>query len=287
MSKLLTRIQALGQKAAQLKQAVDAAPAKAAQLRDAVNATAGQLQQLRSDVQDTVTSLHADTDNSLAETLVELDKSAHTLERAGYQLTGVDIEQGKGARVIVHLDQISAARSTPLPTLIEENAGKRTISAILKALVRAEELEEQVSLGDLSFRGLIVHIGPVPVVRICWRRAGHAFEVEEEREAATPPPPIIAPPPVPPPLAGFGAPSFFGSPAATTVAQPQSSTPAATPIPKPVELPPPIAPTRSSIRLSTSPISRSQPATPVPSAATGDDSADPLARFKQMPRLTK
>ncbi len=270
MNKVLTRLQALRNQASQIQQVVDAAPAKAAQLRAAVNATTGQLQQLRADVQGTVASLKADTDGSLAETLVELDSGIGTFARAGYELTGVDLEQGLTPRVIVHLDQMLAARSVPLETLVRETAGRRTLQAILKALIQAEALEEKVHLADLSFSGLIVHIGAVPTVRICWRRAA-----EDEAESEPEPPPSFGSNVTPPPLPSYGSGSFFDRPVvgAPPVAVPAAAEPQAAPSPT-------LSPTRSSLQLS------SAPKEPV-SAPTGDWRKDALARFKKMPDLSQ
>ena len=296
MNTVLTRLQALRDKAAQLKHAVDSAPAKAAQLRDAVNATTGQLQQLRADVQGTVASLKSDSDASLAETLVELNGGIGTLARAGYDLGGVDIEQGPAPRVIVHLDQIASARTTPLESLMKEVSGKRTLQAILNALIRAEALEEKVQLADLSFRGLIVHIGAVPTVRLCWRRQQHE-DVEEEAHllAQKMAPALMAEPaarPAPPPLPNYGTSSFFEKPAPVVVAT--APTPAApVPQPAPALVAQPVAieirqaslaPTPSYSTLRPSPSSpKAPPAEPDPS--TGDWRKDALARFKRMPHL--
>lgn len=279
MNKVLTRLQALRDKAAQFKQVVDSAPAKAAQFRDAVSATTGQLQQLRADVQGTVASLRSDSDASLAQTLVELDGGIGTLARAGYELSGVDLEQGPTPRVIVHLDQVPDARTTPLETLLRETTGQRTMQAILQALIRAEALEEEVQLADLTFRGLIVHIGAVPTVRLCWRRQAEDLE-ELAHVAHHAPEPAAKPvaPVTPPPLPAYGSGSFFDRPvppqpvvasvAPSAVVQPQ------------VESAPTIAPTRLGYRLS------SAPKEPAP-AATGDWRKDALARFKKMPDLSK
>lgn len=275
MNKLVTRLQVLRQRAGQLKSAVEAAPAKAAQLRDAVHATTGQLQQLRTDVQGTVAALKSDSEATLAETLVELDGGLGLLARAGYDLTGIDLEQGASPRLIVHLDQIEAARTEPLAQLARECAGKRTLSAILQALIRAEALEEQVQLGDLSFRGLIVHVGPVPTVRLCWRRPdGEAEEAVVPETPAPAAPPVSRPTATPPPLplSAYGTGSFFERattpataprPASTTAAEPAGPTPAPTPVNAPPQT--------------------EEAATP----ATGDWRKDALARFKKMPDLRR
>lgn len=293
MNKVLTRLQALRDKATQLKQAVDSAPAKAAQIRDAVNATTGQLQQLRTEVQGTVASLRADTESSLAETLIELDGGIGTLARAGYDLTGVDIEQGQLPRVIVHLEQLDDARTTPLETLLRESAGKRTIQAILSALIRAEAMEDKVKLADLSFRGLIVNIGPVPTVRLCWRRQHEDIEEEAHVLAHKLAPALKAEPvaqPAPPPLPNYGGSSFFEKPTA-----PQSApvAPAPAPIPQPTIHSRPVAPELAQASLAPTPSrsssrSLSSSAKPAPAEAapsTGDWRKDALARFKKMPDL--
>lgn len=274
MNKLVNRLQALRQRAGQIKTAVEAAPATAARLRDAVNATAGQLQQLRTDVQGTVAALKSDSEASLAEALVELDGGLGLLARAGYDLTGIDLEQGASPRLIVHLDQIEAARTEPLEQLARECAGKRTLHAILQALVRAEALEERVQLGDLSFRGLIVHLGPIPTVRLCWRRPEEAAEEPIVTPTPTAHPATISRPaatPPPLPLAAYGTGSFFERSSPIKTATQNSAGETAQTV-----CPPP-APEPTS--------SRARPETTAP--ATGDWRKDALARFKKMPDLRR
>jgi len=274
MNKLVNRLQTLRQRAGQLKTAVEAAPARAAQLREAVNATAGQLQQLRTDVQGTVAALKSDSEASLAEALVELDGGLGLLARAGYDLTGIDLEQGASPRLIVHLDQIEAARTEPIEQLARECAGKRTLHALLVALIRAEALEEKVRLGDLSFRGLIVHVGPIPTVRLCWRRAEEppdepVVTPTSASQPATLSRPAATPPPLP--LTAYGTDSFF---ARTSPIKPTPQNIAG-------ETPQPVGPTPA-------PASASSRALPDPAApVTGDWRKDALARFKKMPDLRR
>lgn len=274
MNKLVNRLQALRQRAGQLKSAVEAAPAKAAQLRDAVHATTGQLQQLRADVQGTVAALKSDTEATLAETLVELDGGLGLLARAGYDLTGVDLEQGASPRLIVHLDQIEAARTEPLEQLLRECAGKRTLHAIVQALIRAEALEEKVQLGDLSFRGLIVHVGPMPTVRLCWRRpADEEDEIAPAEAPATTPSPASRPAATPPPLplSAYGTGSFFERTSAPATAPQAQPSPATSPAP----VAPQTMPDRPESPRESSPVN------------TGDWRKDALARFKKMPDLRR
>lgn len=263
--------QRIREKALQLKRAVDAAPARAAQLKEAVAVTTGRLKQLRTDVESTVAALRSDTDGSLAETLVELDDCAGWLARAGYELSGVDIEQGPAPRVIVHLEQASAARTDSLEALQSECTGQRLAEAILGALIRAEELEEGIHLADLVFHGLTIHVGPIPTVRLCWRRPAK-FPASRSAAAAAPYSTVTphASSPSPSPMPSYGAESFFErveagtSPAAAMPAAPAMAT---------------TAPTPSRVR---------PPATETPGVPlTGDWRKDALARFKKMPDLSR
>lgn len=271
MSDPQSPIQRLKEKALRLKSAVDAAPEKAAQLRDAVHRTQGQLEQLRTDVESTVAALRAESDGSLAETLVELDGSIGLLARAGYELTGVDVEQGPAPRVIVHLEQLPTARTEPLASLRKECAGRPLSEAILSALIRAEEMEEQIQLADLAFRGLSVHVGPIPTVRLCWRRpAAPSHPVAPAPAESTASAPRPSPSPSPAPLAEYGVGSFFQRTTPGTAGSPAPR--AALPLDVPLEQTP------SRLRPGSSPeIS--------PTATTGDWRKDALARFKKMPDL--
>ncbi len=273
MSKILRNVRALRERAALLQKAVDAAPAKAAQLRDAVHSTTGQLQQLRTGVRESVAALKADGDGSLAETLVELDSSVGVFAKAGYDMTGVDLEQGGVQRVIVHLRRVEGAATESLRSLMAANPGRKLTLALLTAMQRAEEIERQVQLSDLHFSGLIVHVGAIPTMRLCWRR-----EEEEVEERAVPPViPSVAtttvsavhstPPPTGP-VTMPGSSSFFNAPEGEVpvVARPQTG-PAS----------PSLAPTPSRYP------KRVEEVDPV--ELTGDWRKDALARFKKMPKL--
>jgi hypothetical protein len=272
MSEPSSPLQRAKEKALQLKRAVDAAPARAAQLRDAVAVTTGQLRQLRTDVESTVAALRADSEGSLAETLVELDGSIDLLARAGYELTGVDMEQGPAARVIVHLEQLTTARTEPLESLRAECAGQRLTDAILGALIRAEEMEEGIHLSDLAFHGLIVHVGPIPTVRLCWRRPGVRMATPPARAES----PIHIPMAAAPPTPGYGSESFFDRTRSKFPAAPAPEI-ATTPS---VDFDAPPTPTPSRVRPQT------VSSDPAP-AITGDWRKDALARFKKMPDLRR
>jgi hypothetical protein len=263
MKNILHKIQDLGQKAAQIKQVIEAAPAQAAQLHESVLMTAGQLQQMRADVQMAVGGLRADNEDRLTHALRELNDGADTFLEAGYQLVGVEMEVSPVQRLIVRLAKVESVPEPRIHSLISANVGHPTISALLTSLAKAEALTGRMHLSNLSYRELVVHVGPTPSVRLCWRADDVIESSEPTHGAVSPPPmPVVTTAPAPA-LPAFGQSSFFEPRAATPVAEP-----------KPAEIATPAA----------------APAVPAPVIKTvqgSDWKATALDRFKKMPDASK
>lgn len=201
MKKFMTKVQNIGNKAAQIQAAISSVPPKISQITESVAVTAGQLQQLRTSIQSSVTDLRVDNPDRILEALQEIHDSAGTFAEAGYDLRGVDMELSPVQRLIVHLDKIEDVAHPQIRALVSANQNKKTVHALLSSLLQAEAVADRVALSELSYRTLVVHVGPIPSVRLCWRTD------EEEAPMAT-------------------APTFSVSapqPAATSVTQPSSS----------------------------------------------------------------
>jgi len=264
MKKIFHKIQDLGNKAAQIQQAVQSVPARAAELRDAVATTTGQLQQMRSDIQSTVSGLRAESEERLVQMLREIDGGAETLDTAGFHLADVEMELGVAQRLIVHLEKVRDVSASSLRSLAAVNESRKTIHAILSALARAEDVADKVSLENLSYHKLTVYVGQVPTVRLCW-----GAELAEESTVHAAPAGIAAGPPPLSSSSAFQQSSYFERrPSAT--APPASSPPAPT-----LQVAPPI----EAAKMPASP--------PAPVAESGDWKKDALARFKKMPDLSK
>lgn len=265
MKKFIHRVQDIGNKAAQIKAAIESVPPKVAEMRQAVASTAGQLHQLRSEVQANVTGLRADTEDKLVETLRELDCSADTFREAGYELYDVEMELGLPQRLIVELEKVEDVSHSRVRSLAAANEANQATHAILLALLKAEELANRVDLTNLTYHRLMVYVGPLPVVRLCWR----ANTLEELPPALPSPPPLSTAPASPLPTStAFSSSSIFGSSSFFE----KRSTPSATSTPSP----------------DVNPVSTSAPS-PQESMATpiSSEPIDPLARFKKMPDLSK
>lgn len=277
MKKMMQKIQDLGQKAGQFKQALERAPAQAEQLRDTVLMTAGQLQQMKQDVQGAAMGLRVDNEEKFTQALHEIADGSETFREAGYELTGVDMELSPVQRLIVHLEKVRDADEHTLRALRSANAGKQTMSALLSSLLKAEHVASKVSLSDMDYRGLVIHVGPIPSVRLCWSADEADKEIEEAKPAAIVTSAAAAPTPPPLPLSTTG--SFF-EPRPRVSARVSASTPS-----------PEVAPVVATHAASPAP-----PATEQPGHESGsgrkahggtDWKRDALERFKKMPDLSK
>lgn len=265
MKKFISKVQSLSQKAAEIKAAMQQVPPKVAEFREAVASTAGQLQQLKSEIQYSVADLKADQEDHLSEALQEIHNSADAFEKAGFVLDGVDLEISPVQRVLVHLLRTEDVHDSVLRSLVQANQHRRTTKAILSSLLQAKQMAETVEVGNLIYNEVIIGIGPIPSVRLCWRPE----EIESASIAAQPvaSTPSAAAASVAAPQSAFGSSSFFE----------RREAPTAVPVPQP------IVPTPSMV----APVAQ---ATSVPTpqpVATSVEKVDPLARFKKMPILNR
>jgi len=277
MKKVIHRIQALGEKAAQLRHVVEGAPAVATGIRDAVAVTASQLQQLRADVQAGVSGLRVEDEDRLLAALREVSTSTELLEQAGYALGGVDVELGLLRRIVVRLEKLEDVGLARLRAIHASSAGRFTVQALLNALIKAEEMAAKVDLPDLTYRQLIVDVGPAPTVRVCWRP--DAVVVEEPVVTR----PAAAAAAVPPVLSAtsslLGKSSFFQP---REVPHPESAP--AVPVAAVV---PPATPVPASTTLGPAAVPGLSLTTVEARSAPGDWKRGALDRFKRMPDLSK
>lgn len=267
MKRFISKVQNLSRKAAELKAAMQQVPPKVAEIREAVTATAGQLQQLKTEIQFSVADLKADQEDHLSEALQEINNSADVFAKAGFALSGMDLEISPVQRMLVHLARMEDAHAAVLRSLLQANQHRRTTRAILSSLLQAKQMAETVKFGDLIYDEVVVGIGPIPSVRLCWRSA----EVEEvdvaPRQTEIPLPQAFASSATAS-QSGFGPSSFF---------EKQETHPAPVVMQtRAPEAPSPIVTASDQVTAHKPPVSH------VPEVST-----DPLARFKKMPDLSR
>lgn len=273
MKKMLRRAKELAEQADRVRELLESAPERIEQAKGIVTLTTSQLQQLRTDVQSSIAGLRADTGDAVTAAVRELNEGGQTFIRAGYALSGVDMELGIAPRVTAHLERIEEVGIPAMRALLAPNSDRRIIHGILAALVKAEELAESTHFEGMEYTEVSIQVGPAPTIRLRWR----ASSAEVETHTAAPPPiPGAAVAAAPSPAVAQPA-----APATTMFAQTSYFEPRATPVPQPARQQPESASTSAAVP---------QPA-PAKSAEQAAEPAyaenDPLARFKKMPVLTK
>lgn len=268
MKKMLRRAKELAEQADRVRELLETAPERIEQAKGIVTLTTSQLQQMRTDVQASIAGLRADTGDAVTAAVRELNEGAPTFLRAGYALSGVDMELGIAPRVTAHLERVEEIGIPAIRALLAPNNDRRTIHGILSALVKAEELADSTHFEGMEYTEVSIQVGPAPTIRLRWRLSAS----EVETFASTPPPipgaaVAAAPAPAPAQPETSATPMF----AQSSYFEPRSS--AAKPAsPLPVASEPTPLPTRLK--------------SPAPTAAN-DAKHDPLARFKKMPDLSK
>jgi hypothetical protein len=219
MKNMFEKLQGIGQKAVQIKQAIEGAPARVATLREAMHQTAGslaltagQLQLARSELQQVATGLHVENDEDFTEAFREIAENHLVFREAGYDLTGIDLEVSHGQRMIVHLHRLAAVPEQTLRFILSQHNSQVTITSLLSSIIKAESLAAKVATPGLEYTGIIVHLGAVPAVRISWREIHHASPPPLPAHAtvvAAPAPAAIRTTPAPPATSTFGQSTFF------------------------------------------------------------------------------
>jgi hypothetical protein len=294
MKKFIDRVHDLGQRAAQLKQVVEAAPAQAAQLREAVLLTASEIQQLRLEAQSGFSGLRADSDDRLAQALREIHAGADAIRESGYALAGIDMDLSPSQRVIVHLERLSPAPEPAIRSLMSHHAGQAALHGVLGAIAKAETVSASMQVPGLLFRELIVHIGPTPSVRLCWwpeSEGDHArpqpppisLATAADRTARATAHPAAAQFVTPPPMPAFAQSSYFEPRTPSRSPSSPASQPTQDPAPDSAyESAPHPAPEASPTTSSLAPTAH-----PGPGPTEGGWTKNALDRFKKMPDVSK
>lgn len=218
MKNFINKVQDLGKKAAEIKQAIQSAPAKAAEVREALTMTAGELHQLRVDVQANLNGLRATGEDSLLKAMREINDNTYTFEEAGYELTGMDLDLNLNQRLAVSFRRFEDVPHIKLRSLVTKET-RDTVKSILSGLLKAEEYAANVEFTHLNYDGVIVHIGAIPLIRMCWR---NDTLLQGQTIAPTPETLPTAPLPSAPAVSSFFEQRFVPSPAPanSAVAQP-------------------------------------------------------------------
>jgi hypothetical protein len=273
MKRIIRRVQTLNERAAELTAAAGQLPNRVAELREAMTATTGQLHHLKSDIQVNIADLQMDHEDDIGAALVEVAGHAPVFAQAGFLLDGLDVEVSPIQRIIVQLVRQKDVETSRIQELVHQYQQQSTMRAILSAILKARVMVDTIEIDGLEYDKLMIGIGPVPTIRLCWRDRDAAGVAQAWQPARSQP------------LAGGPQTSFFGP-----SIHPAPSVPAAS------EAKPEIIESYTAVEDDQAAVTftASAPPPPLPKAPAPivppplpSGPVDPLARFKVMPQLNK
>ena len=175
MKRIVRRVQTLNERAAELTAAAGQLPNRVAELRQAVTATSGELQNLKSGIEVNLGDLQVDRDDDLSAALAEVAAHAPVLAEAGFILDGLDVEVSPVQRIIVQLVRYDDVETLHIQSLIQKYQQEKSVRAILSSILKARAMVETIQIDGLDYHKLMIGIGPVPTIRLCWRDTNPHF----------------------------------------------------------------------------------------------------------------
>ena len=144
--------------------------AKADKIRETIEEGSNTLRELREEVEGTVDKLKVDSEEKLMDTVTEIQESTKVFEEAGYELLGLRIEMGFNPKVVPRIRRVKDISDREFRSLMSKHEDREVVNALLKAIRKAEELEDKVSLSDhnLELCNFEIEVGVVPAVHVTW-----------------------------------------------------------------------------------------------------------------------
>jgi len=146
--------------------------AKADKIRETIEEGSNTLRELREEVEGTVDKLKVDSEEKLMDTVTEIQESTKVFEEAGYELLGLRIEMGFNPKVVPRIRRVKDISDREFRRLMGKHEDREVVNALLKAIRKAEELEDKVSLSDhnLELCNFEIEVGVVPAVHVTWAK---------------------------------------------------------------------------------------------------------------------
>ena len=104
-------------------------------------------------------------EDKVKEVINNFDQARPHLEKAGYKLSGLEIEMGVPPKLTTEFECGSASEdkiSSALEALKDNKIG----SMVLKSLIKANSLQSGISLKGLKFSHIEIEVGLIPNVRL-------------------------------------------------------------------------------------------------------------------------
>ena len=96
----------------------------------------------------------------------QLHDALPIFSEAGYTLQSLDIEIGVPPKLAPHFLVTEYVDEATRQAILDRVKSQRLVHMTLAALYKASDLQRHIQVGDLAFRGIVIHITTIPKVTI-------------------------------------------------------------------------------------------------------------------------
>jgi hypothetical protein len=99
----------------------------------------------------------------------DLNELLPAIRRAGYSVTGIDIDVAIPPHIAVHCQLQTEVAETERQALLNSLEGRRLAASAIRALFQVADLQKRLSAGDLKPTDVILDLGVNPGVKVRYR----------------------------------------------------------------------------------------------------------------------
>ncbi|MFL2528562.1 MAG: hypothetical protein ACJ0Q6_02570 [Candidatus Azotimanducaceae bacterium] len=124
--------------------------------------------QTAADVKDKVSDPSGKVSDAVSDIVSKLNEALPYLAKAGYTMDCLEIEVGVPPKLIPHFSVAEVLAET-IELSLAELEGNTMGYALLKALLRATDLQQKVEIEGMSFDRIEIEVGLLPAVRLSYK----------------------------------------------------------------------------------------------------------------------
>jgi hypothetical protein len=114
--------------------------------------------------------------DTLSKTAQQFNEALPYIERAGYDVTEVEVALGLSPKVVPHLKLRELITEEEQQALLDETQGKTLVNTILSSLFRASTARRKLKFKRFHFEEIELEIGIIPGVVLKFRPSGETDE---------------------------------------------------------------------------------------------------------------
>ena len=103
------------------------------------------------------------------ETISQINLLLILLQGAGYEVSELNIELGMSPIVTVDLKTSPAVSEGKLNEILKQNEDKSVLAGILKSLIQANKLRDEVKVETLDLKGVTIALQAPPKITLRWK----------------------------------------------------------------------------------------------------------------------